>query len=1240
MPWLLFILMASSALLIILANAIIKDQINERHTVLINNFHQKIENNLDSLQEQVQNIARNDLITNSLIDPEESQNYIPLFIRSFALSGVKNTYIQITDFSGETITENSFKKDKNTKEIQWKTPVLEEGKSFLQIDSTGLFIAAPIIFSQDPEGAVFSAIPIHEFTSLLLSTKNEIIAIIDKQGKILFSSNHSAIPPNKIYNDILFEKWYKKEKHYEKYTIISMESNDYIYSKFYLIISFIVAAIIMSIIAALSSIFLSSRLISNTLQSFLHSINQYNENATKEKHYIHKDDTEEIISIKKEFNRLISNLLETQIVKDNIKGIINSLSEYLLAVDINGKTQFTNTAFEKVSEDFSLKECSDFTCIIPECYREKSLNTECIVNDFEHTYPKKTSNKKENNHVMIRWSRSLYYSINGELQGVIFIGTDITESRKVEQELHIKNRAIDEAGSGIVITNALDSRMPLVYANKHFLSMTGYIYSEVINKDFCFLQGKNTDNNTIKDIILATKNKKRITRTILNYRKNQSEFYNQITLSPIHDQDGKITHYLGIQFDVTDQVKADQELLEAKKKAEESAQLKSEFLASMSHEIRTPMNGVIGMLGLLQRTSLSQKQHHYTELAESSAQSLLSLINDILDFSKVEAGKMELEMINFNLSKMMGEFVETMSQRTQEKGITLILDIVDIPYISIKSDPTRLRQILTNLVGNAIKFTEEGEIIIKAHLEKVAGTSSILHCTVSDTGIGIPASKIDNLFDSFSQVDASTTRKYGGTGLGLAIAKKLCLLMKGSISASSIPGKGSEFYFTIAIETDGPINNTQTAIDIKDIDILIVDKNVTERHVLKKQLLHWGASVTEASTAEEALISLENQHPTLTMIDQKLPGMGSLMLAKMIRSIPKYNDIHLAIMAPLSERIDEISIEEHGFNITLPKPIIATNLLSSIKLLEKNKQYLANNPSSHFMDNTPTLTSDTESLPKNLIKNILLVEDSSINQEVALGILNALGFDADISNNGKEALEQLNKYPKDNYALILMDCQMPEMDGYETTENIRSGKTPNKDIPIIAMTANAIKGDKEKCLAAGMDDYISKPVDPERLQSCLSQWMPHTESTPTKEEASPIQYDHEETIHHEEIWDEDGFMKRVMNNEKIAEKLIHLFSEDTPKTIEELERAIKEKEIEKIGRTAHKLKGSAGNLGGVQLASIFQKIEAASNENKIEDSEELWQYVTPAYNTLLNAIKNNRPHDNEKNDDGEHSHHV
>ncbi|NQZ24161.1 MAG: response regulator [Colwellia sp.] len=570
--------------------------------------------------------------------------------------------------------------------------------------------------------------------------------------------------------------------------------------------------------------------------------------------------------------------------------------------------------------------------------------------------------------------------------------------------------------------------------------------------------------------------------------------------------DGKPKRMVGTHLDISNRKNNEEMLIKATEEAQQAVIAKSEFLASMSHEIRTPMNGVLGMLGLVIDTDLNDEQQHRVNIAMGSARSLLNLINDILDFSKADAGKVELESIDFNLRNMLGELSEAMGLQAQVKNIELILDVTKVEESIVKGDPSRLRQIISNIVSNATKFTTKGEIIISARLLPNDDSSWRFNCTISDTGLGIPEDKISLLFDSFSQVDSSTTRRFGGTGLGLAIVKKLCNLMGGSISVTSEQGKGSCFNFHVVLQKSIKSQKVMPEVDIKNLKLLIVDDNATNREVIRGQLEHWGSTVFEADSGKKAISLCEqecrddNKPPfDVAFLDMQMPYMDGAELGKLIRSNKRFEQMKLVMMTSMGHIGDARFFADLGFDGYFPKPTTTADLFGALSVVAKGGEVLADaNPlvTSHYLKTL--IPAKDEYFSKSELDNIkntriLLVEDNRINQMVAKGILNKLGlYFIDIANNGLECLEKLRQ-ESDNmsFDVVLMDCQMPEMDGYEASLQIRAGSAGelNKAIAIIAMTANAMADDRQKCLDAGMDDYLTKPIEANLLTAKLLHWL-------------------------------------------------------------------------------------------------------------------------------------------------------
>ncbi|USE36322.1 response regulator [Endozoicomonas sp. SCSIO W0465] len=666
------------------------------------------------------------------------------------------------------------------------------------------------------------------------------------------------------------------------------------------------------------------------------------------------------------------------------------------------------------------------------------------------------------------------------------------------------------------------------------------------------------------------------------------------------------------------------ELNEAKEVALDAAKAKSSFLANMSHEIRTPMNGILGMLELMKDTSLTKTQNDFLNTAYSSADSLLSIINDILDFSKIEAGKMTIEKIDISVRDIAEDVCTLLAGTAREKGLELNCYIdVDLPR-TLKGDSVRLRQVLTNLIGNAVKFTIKGEVSIKVNLIKRSQTSAQVQFSVEDTGIGIAENILPTLFNEFTQADGSTTRKFGGTGLGLTISRQLVELMGGSISVVSAEGLGSTFTFTLDMEISQNqwIQKSQVLHALDGIKALVVDDNKTNREILCHYLTAWGLVHNEASTVKEALQILRkaynnNQPYELVFLDMDMPEMDGLELSKVIEEDPDLKPAR-RIMLSSSAFISQEEQQAAGISACLSKPFRQS------RLLDTTMQVMHYHHASQQTDGTTDqLEAETPVFSESI--QILLVEDNVVNQKVAISMLKKIGLSRiHLAEDGREAVDMSRNQ---TYDLLLMDCQMPLMSGYEATGLIRQREREQQlpRIPIIAMTANAMTEDREKCLAAGMDDYLSKPVKIDNLRERLEHWLihdtqPHKVIPEAAEKTPDIDSKLNQSKQHPLI-DQSIFnsLKELMEEEFPV--LINSYLEDAPKLMADIQSSSKDANREVLVRAAHTLKSSSNNLGATQLAMIAADVEREGQANKIGAASALISLLESTLDETMKALR-------------------
>lgn len=710
----------------------------------------------------------------------------------------------------------------------------------------------------------------------------------------------------------------------------------------------------------------------------------------------------------------------------------------------------------------------------------------------------------------------------------------------------------------------------------------------------------------------------------------------------VRDAADRLLYYEGTVVDITARREAGTAITRARDAAIESARLKSEFLANMSHEIRTPMNGIIGMTGLLLDTEMNTQQRDFAQTIAASADGLLTIINDILDFSKIEAGMLVFEEIDFQLGQVVEGVVDLLAERAVNKGIELAsLVRTDVPN-ELRGDPGRLRQVLTNLVGNAVKFTDKGEVEVSASVDADTDTDVLVRFTVQDTGIGIAPDVQDRLFSAFVQADGSTTRRYGGTGLGLAICKQLVQQMGGEIGLESTLGKGSSFWFTARFgkQPGGKGMISPRKAELEGMNVLTVDDNATNRKILCHLFESWGMIERQAQGGKEALEILRTSVAAgrcfdLAVIDMQMPEMDGLMLARAIKSDPRTAMMKLVLLTSLDRHDAPETIRDAGIDAFLTKPVKQAALFECI---------------------STTLSADieTRSLRAGLMLlpkpeegasgpdlRLLLAEDNVVNQKVALHQLQRLGYLAHAVDNGQAALDAMRRT---RYDIVFMDCQMPVLDGYATTHEIRQREGNTRHTWIIAMTANSLEGDREKCLAAGMDDYVSKPVKPSDIGAALQRYFErmgegtsHTSEPPPRVLPLPSPaarvVPSEAEFLPEPVFTQGaidlsllaGFREMEEEGDNLLNQLIDVFLENSPKLIEEAREAIKANAAPVLARAAHTLKGSCSNFGAAQLSATCERLEQIALQGALAQAPRLLDDVEKEYACVRVALERERP---------------
>jgi PAS domain S-box-containing protein len=824
-----------------------------------------------------------------------------------------------------------------------------------------------------------------------------------------------------------------------------------------------------------------------------------------------------------------------------------------------------------------------------------------------------------------------FYDLKGNLLGLISISKDITERKKMETALKESEKflqGIINNSTALIMAKDLDGRYILV--NDKFCETFELTHEEVIGKTTHDLFPEELAEVFRRHDLKVLESKEPVQEEEIFKEKDRTFLSIKF---PVFGIDGSTMAVCGIATDITYLKKTEADLRRARRTADEASRTKSEFLANMSHEIRTPMSAIIGMAYLALRTDLTPKQKDYIKKINTSAYALLRIINDILDFSKIEAGKLDIEHVEFHLEDVLDNLANLISVKTQDKGLELIIATSPDMPLNLVGDPLRLGQVLINLAENAVKFTEKGKIFVSAELVRQKNHEATLRFTVRDTGIGMTPKQADKLFHAFTQADTSTTRKYGGTGLGLTISKRLVDLMDGEIGFESEEGRGSTFSFTAVLGLQGEEpqrqREEQCVGDLKGLRILVVDDSKTSQNILKSYLEAMSFSVSTADSGEDALIMLEkavreNLAFELVLMDWKMPGMDGVEASRRIKQEMKLPHIPVIIMITAYGHEEVMKqAETLGLEGFLIKPASQSVLFSTI--MEVFGKEFAKTT---YAKMAPHM--DPKGLKEIMGARVLLAEDNEINQQVAVELLTQMGLIVDVAGDGKAALEA---WQAGDYDLVLMDIQMPVMDGLKATRRIRAVEQrrqsddpdPPKPIPVIAMTAHAMSGDRDKSLAAGMNDHVTKPIDPNTLFATMVKWIPSAErevppEAAEKTQASPLVKGRAMLSDMPGISVRNGLM-RVEQNETLYRRLLQKFYQDHTDMTDKIKKALARNETTLALRLAHTMKGVSGNIGAKALQTLSGELESAIKQADSKNIDARVKRLDKAMQTVLESLK-------------------
>ncbi|QAR33400.1 response regulator [Geovibrio thiophilus] len=807
------------------------------------------------------------------------------------------------------------------------------------------------------------------------------------------------------------------------------------------------------------------------------------------------------------------------------------------------------------------------------------------------------------------------FSVLFIVQGMIYVAVG---NRKKRMEVEEQNRkifkAVEQSPASIIIT---DSGGVIEYVNPKFTELTEYTFEEVRGSKPSILKSGNTEDNIYKTLWDTILSGREWHGEFLNKKKSGEKYWESVVISPVKNHAGEITNFVGIKEDITDKKRVMKELEAARLTAESATEAKSMFLANMSHEIRTPLNAIIGLSDLALKTDLNPKQTDYIKKVKNAGTSLLAIVNDILDFSKVEAGKIELENIEFELDSVLENIVTAVFQKAEEKGLEFLLHVgSDVPPV-IKGDPLRLGQVLINLVNNAVKFTEDGEVELSVKLIREFDNKAEISFSVRDTGVGLMEEQRNRLFTAFAQADGSTTRKYGGTGLGLSISKKLTELMGGSIRVDSEYGKGSLFSFSALFEIGSRAVPWMRYghEDLKEVKVLVVDDNSSARQIIREILENLDFTPVEAESAEEAIELIKKHDQSdpykVILMDWKMPGMNGLEAAGIIRSdLGIKNKPYTVMVTAFGRELDRKTIESHGADGFINKPVTASSLIDGISSVIFKSGYEKEKKAAESAENFRGVS-------------VLVVDDNEINRQIAAELLEDTGASVFQASNGREAVNFLKS--DERCDIVFMDLQMPDMDGYEAVKIIRADQR-FAELPVIAMTAHALDEERRKTRDAGMDGHITKPIIPAELYGCLKSFCVTGEfggicsvsagSARKEPDIPPV-----------EGIDFKKGLRTVAGKTELYMRMLEKFAVSSAETDKKLTAELERGDLKTAEMTAHTVKGLAGNIGADRLYEIAGRLERliADNGEFSAAAEEFTGEMRRLLTALNEALKSSAP---------------